>query len=64
MSDRRVIPVCDLTYAGLDQGYYCVHEQLYPETRGFINHQFKSEEAAKRFAQNGIKISSVGSVCS
>lgn len=38
----------DCTYAGYDavSKSYHVHEQLYPESRGFIVHSFASEAAA------------------
>ena len=41
----------DCTYAGYDavSRAYHVHEQLYPESRGFIVHSFASEEQALAF---------------
>ena len=43
----------DCVYAGYDEaaGAYHVHEQLYPEARGFIVHEFKSEQDAKAWLE-------------
>lgn len=38
----------DCTYIGYDplSGSYIVHEQLFPESRGWIEHKFSSEKDA------------------
>lgn len=44
----------DLTYTGRNgrSNIYTVSEQLYPESRGFTEHDFTSEEAAMAFINN------------
>lgn len=44
----------DLEYVGYDEsaGCYHVHEQLYPETRGFIVHEFPTEVEALSWMQS------------
>lgn len=44
----------DCEYAGYDKasGKFHVHEQLYPESRGFIVHEFDSEEAARAWLES------------
>jgi hypothetical protein len=49
----RMVKWWDCVYAGYDEaaGAYHVHEQLYPEARGFIVHEFKSEQDAKAWLE-------------
>ncbi len=43
-----MIKAVDCSYIGYDEHTkkYHIHEQLYPESRGFIVHEFDSEEEA------------------
>jgi hypothetical protein len=49
-----VTKAIDCEYAGFDEasGKFQVHEQLYPESRGFIVHEFESEADALAWLKN------------
>lgn len=45
-----MIRAMDCEYAGVDaRGRHVVREQLYPESRGWVEHYFESEDAARRW---------------
>lgn len=48
---KTEIRKADLSITYIENGKFCIDEQLYPESRGHVQHKFDTDDEAEKFIE-------------